>query len=348
MNVSFTDEQQMLLETIAALAERIGPSTPHDLDGAVDDDARSWALLAESGLLGLRVPESAGGAGASGVEAMIVTEKLARYVCPVPYVGAGVLAPELLMAAGAPDDLLGAIVAGERRLTIALDPSLTRLARLGDPQPGVAWDCAGAEAALALDGDGALVAVAIEGEKLRPADLTRSIVKLGSTPKAVDLGGLGGRLDEEALVRWEALALTMLAADLVGAMDGTLMTAVEYSKERVQFDTKIGAFQAVQHLCAEAYVLLEGSRSVTWYPAWALDHIAPADALLAARTAKAHNSEAGQQVGETSIQVHGGVAITWEYMPHVFLRRILLDRQTLGDENYQLRAIADIRMRGAA
>jgi hypothetical protein len=276
---------------------------------------------------------------------MIVAEKLARYVCAVPYIGQGVLAPQLLAAAGADAHLLGAIANGERRVTVALEPNLLRLARAGEP--AVAWDCAGAEAALALDANGALVAVAVEGKALRPTDLTRAITKLAS-PLAVDVGDLGGRLDDEALQRWEALALTMLAADLVGAMDGTLTTAVEYAKGRVQFDTVIGSFQAVQHLCAEAYVLLEGSRSATWYPAWAVDRLAPADAMLAARTAKAHGSEAGQQVGEISIQVHGGVAITWEYMPHVFLRRILLDRQTLGDENHQLRAIADVRLRGAA
>src|SRR5262245_52608134 len=294
MDVSFTEEQEMLVETIASLAQRIGPSTPHDLDGATDDDAKAWRLLADAGLLGLRVPEPAGGSGASGVESMIVVEKLARYACAVPYVGAAVLAPQLLASAGADDRLLGAIAAGERRVTVALDQSLLRLARRGDPTPSLAWDAAGADAVLMLGDDGRLVAVAPEGERLRSVDLTRTIVRLPASPAAaeVDVGDLGGPLDDEALVRWQALALTMLSADLVGAMDGTLTAAVEYSKERVQFDTKIGSFQAVQHLCAEAYVLLVGSRSVTWYPAWAVDRIAPADALLAARTAKAHSSEA--------------------------------------------------------
>ncbi|HKA03927.1 MAG TPA: acyl-CoA dehydrogenase family protein [Acidimicrobiales bacterium] len=345
MDVSFSDEQEMLAETVGSLAQRIGPSAPHDLDGATENDAGSWKLLADAGLLGLRVPESAGGSGTSGVEPMIVAEKLARSVCAVPFIGQGVLAPQLLAAAGANGELLAGIATGERRVTVALDPTLVRLARAGEP--AVAWDCAGAEAALALDANGGLAAVTVEGRALRPTDLTRAVTKLDNPP-AADLGDLGGHLGDDPLQRWEALALTMLSADLVGAMDGTLTTAVEYAKERVQFETVIGSFQAVQHLCAEAYVLLEGSRSATWYPAWAVDRLSPADALLAARTAKAHSSEAGQQVGETSIQVHGGVAITWEYMPHVFLRRILLDRQTLGDENHQLRAIADIRLRGAA
>jgi alkylation response protein AidB-like acyl-CoA dehydrogenase len=346
MEVLFSDEQEMLAETVGALAERIGPSTPHDLDDATADDAGSWKLLADAGLLGLRVPEDAGGSGASGVEAMIVAEKLARFACAVPYIGAAVLAPQLLAAAGANAELLGAIAAGERRVTVALEPNLLRPARVGEP--AVAWDCAGAEAALALDGNGAVTAVAVDGQALRPADLTRAITRLSASAAPVDLGDLGGRIDDEAFQRWQALALTVLSADLVGAMEGTLTTAVEYAKQRVQFDTVIASFQAVQHLCAEAYVLLEGSRSATWYPAWAVDRLAASDALLAARTAKAHSSESGQQVGEISIQVHGGVAITWEYMPHVFLRRMLLDRQTLGDEHHQLRAIADIRQRGAA
>jgi alkylation response protein AidB-like acyl-CoA dehydrogenase len=111
----------------------------------------------------------------------------------------------------------------------------------------------------------------------------------------------------------------------------------------VQFDTRIGAFQAIQHLCADAYVLLEGARSAAWYASWAVGAEPPHHALQAARTAKAFASASGISVAETSIQVHGGVAITWEYMPHVFLRRILLDRATLGAEDRQLQEIANDR-----
>jgi alkylation response protein AidB-like acyl-CoA dehydrogenase len=353
MDVSLTPEQEMLRETAASLAQRIGPATPHDLDdpAASEAAAKHWSMLADAGLLGLGVPMAAGGGGASAVEMMIVAEALARRLAVVPYLGVA-LALDLLVAAGADGDVVASVATGERRVTVALDAGLRDLATVGALDGAVAWDGAGAEAALVLDADGTLVAVPVDGDGggLDGADLTRSLVRLGGGhERATELGALGRPLDAGALVRWRALALSLLAADIVGAMDGTLTAAVDYSKERVQFDTRIGAFQAVQHLCADAYVLLEGSRSATWYAAWAVDAEAPEQALLAARTAKAFASQSGVTVAETSIQVHGGVAITWEYMPHVFLRRILSDRAALGPESRQLQAIAEHRIaRGAA
>jgi alkylation response protein AidB-like acyl-CoA dehydrogenase len=359
MDVSLSPEQEMLRETAAALAERIGPSTPHDLDPAAtpeDDPPREkhWSLLADAGLLGLGVPAASGGSGASPVEIMIVAEALASRACPVPYLGS-TLALDLLVAAGADDALVGAVAAGQRHVTIALDPALGDIATVAALDRAVAWDARGADAALVLDEDSALAAIPVAGDQLDGADLTRSVVRLGSARgERVELGHLGRPIAPATLTRWRALALSLLAADVVGAMDGALVAAVDYSKERVQFDTRIGTFQAIQHLCADAYVLLEGSRSATWYAAWAVDAERPERALLAARTAKTFASQSGVTVAETSIQVHGGVAITWEYMPHVFLRRILLDRATLGAEQRQLRAIADERQqrqqrqRGAA
>lgn len=307
----------MLRETAASLAQRTGPATPHDLDDAAVSEAaaKHWSMLADAGLVGLGVPTASGGGGASAVEVMIVAEALARRVAVVPYLGV-TLALDLLVAAGADGDLIASVAAGERRVTIALDPGLRDLATVGALDGAVAWDAAGAEAALVLDGDGTLVAVPVggAGHRLDGADLTRSLVRLSGGRERVtgELGALGQPLDAGTLNRWRALALSLLAADIVGAMDGTLTAAVEYSKERVQFDTRIGAFQAVQHLCADAYVLLEGSRSATWYAAWAVDAEAPDRALLAARAAKAFASQSGVSVAETSIQVHGGVAITWE------------------------------------
>ena len=344
MDVTLTEEQDMLREVAAGVASEIGPSTPHDLDALVD--GAGWTLLANAGLLGLRVPGNRGGGGASAVEAMIVTEALARRLCPVPYLGTA-LALDLLLAAGANDDIVAAVAGGERRLTIALDETLCGLATLDRLDQAVAWDAAGADAALALDRSHGLVAVGVDDDPVDGVDLTREVRHLAPSDEC-RLGDLGMPLADDDLQRFHAFGLALLAADLVGAMEGTLAAAVEYSRGRVQFDTTIASFQAVQHLCAESYVLVEGARSATWHAAWAVEHRPTDLALLAARTAKAFAGENGTTVAETSIQVHGGVAITWEYPPHVFLRRILFDRASLGDEDVQLDAIAGQRLGGAA
>jgi len=130
-------------------------------------------------------------------------------------------------------------------------------------------------------------------------------------------------------------------------MSGGLRKAVEYAKEREQYGVKIGTFQAIQHLCADALVHIEAASSTTRFAAWALDAADPADALLAARVAKAYASSVAAEVTETVMQVFGGIGQTWEHIAHVHTRRALTDRAVLGDESYQLLHIADARL-GAA
>jgi alkylation response protein AidB-like acyl-CoA dehydrogenase len=128
---------------------------------------------------------------------------------------------------------------------------------------------------------------------------------------------------------------------MVGAMTGSLELAVEYAKERVQFKRPIGSFQAIAHLAADQHVSTEASRSATYYAAWAVDGLSPAEALAAARIAKAYVSPLARQVTEAVLQIHGGIGHTWEHPAHYFLRRALLSRRTLGDESVHLSQIAD-------
>ena len=127
-------------------------------------------------------------------------------------------------------------------------------------------------------------------------------------------------------------------------MEGVLDTTCEYAKERQQYGVAIGSFQAVQHLLAEARVLVEGSISVAQYAAWAVDALPPDEALEAGAVAKAYCARAARTVCETAIQVHGGIGNTWECFVHVHLRRALLSSALLGDEGHHLRALARRRL----
>jgi alkylation response protein AidB-like acyl-CoA dehydrogenase len=147
-----------------------------------------------------------------------------------------------------------------------------------------------------------------------------------------------------AVARSRALALTITIADLVGTMEGVLDTTCGYAKERQQYGVAIGSFQAVQHLLAEARVLVEGAISVAQYAAWAVDSLPPDDALEAGAVAKAYCARAARVVCETAIQVHGGIGNTWECFVHVYLRRALLSSSLLGDEGHHLRALARRRL----
>ena len=212
----------------------------------------------------------------------------------------------------------------------------------------IGWDSRGAESLVGLvrEPDGT-VRVALSpgtGTALASSDLTRQLVRVGTAAPTV----VGGPLSEAALLRWEALGLVLLCADMVGAMAGSLALAVAYAKERVQFKRPIGSFQAMQHLAADQHVSTEASRSATYYAAWAVDGLAPADALRAARIAKAYVSPLAREVTEAVLQIHGGIGHTWEHSAHYYLRRALLSRRTLGDESVHLAHIADGVLAGEA
>ncbi len=341
-----TEEQEMLKDIAVRVAESVGLAHPSDL-ATVDRD-KGWSSLADAGLLGLRVRDGDGRPTASGVELMLVAEALGAYLAPLPYLGSAVLAQELLELADGPEEWRAALASGDVRYAVLLSPDLSSLATLDNLDDGLAWDADGASHALVLSDRSeapAVVRVALD-DSWRPVssvDLTRSILS-SSSVGATQIDPAGRPLSPAQLDHWLALALASVSADAVGAMRKGLDDVVAYTKVRVQYGAPIGSFQAVQHLCAEAFVTVEAASSTVKYAAWGVDELSPAEALLAARTAKAYCATASRTVPETIMQVYGGIGQTWEHIAHFVNRRAMLDRQTFGNDEAQLNAIADSRL----
>lgn len=342
MNVALTDEQREWESAVARLADAHATTSADQLE-AIDVD-RGWAAAVEVGITSLRAPELAG-TTATGVESMLAVEQAGRRLCALPILGQGVLAPELLAAAGA-TEASAAVASGALRVAPGLRRDLGDLAQLGEE--AIAFDAAGATHALVRDGQ-RLAAVALDGDVLDGLDLTRRLVAIPADKEPTPLSfDLGAAISDDRLSRVRAVALTALAADLLGVMAAAVHEAVAYATDRTQFGVAIGTFQAVQHLLADAAVAVEGARSCLWHAAWACDHESTVEAEMAARTAKAYASAAGVRVVETTVQVFGGIAITWEHLSHVRLRRVHLDRVALGDEDHHHRAIARGRLARSA
>jgi alkylation response protein AidB-like acyl-CoA dehydrogenase len=340
-----TEEQQMLRDMAVQLAASTGVTNPQDLETV--DRAKGWQSLAESGLLSLRVRDG-GAPTASGVEVMLATEALAGALAPQPFVGA-TLAIELLSLAGAPQEWIDEIANGESRTTLLLSRDLSGLAKVDDLGSAVAWDAEEAAYGLALSGKASApqvvrVPLGTGFTELTSADLTR--VVLGAKGKAGSPENAGKPLTAEQYTRWLTLAYTTVAADTVGVIRSALLGAVEYTKERIAYGVLIGTFQALQHMCAEAFVKVEAASSAVKYAAWGVDELDPDEALLAARTAKAYTASVAREVTEVGMQVYGGIGQTWEHIAHFFTRRALLDREVLGDANEHLARIADARLGG--
>jgi alkylation response protein AidB-like acyl-CoA dehydrogenase len=318
MDVRLSPEQVALRDAAARAVGRLGPTTVAGL-GDTRRAAKLDAAVVESGWRELRSGDEHGAPWASGVEVALVAEELARGSADTAFLGP-VLAAELRRLAGAP--------AGSGRETVALRPDLSAVASRGDD--AVALDAFGGATALLLapGDDGATLSAVDVPERGEGPDLTRPTVRAATADaRSIDAArALGG----DDLDRWTALALAVTAADLVGVIRGAIDLTVAYARQRRQYGRPIAAFQAVQHLLADTLVHLEGSRSSALYAAWAVDALAPADALAAAAGAKAYAARAAREVGETAIQVHGGIGNTWECMAHVHLRRALLSSDVLG------------------
>jgi alkylation response protein AidB-like acyl-CoA dehydrogenase len=150
--------------------------------------------------------------------------------------------------------------------------------------------------------------------------------RAGSMDQTLRLGPAGPPVEPEADVR--AISVALVSALQVGTMQRALDMTVAYSKDRVQFGRPIGSFQALKHRMADMLVRLEASRSASWGAvAAAAAHLADptaeteADLVRLAAVAGAYCSEALDHIAAETVQLHGGIAITWEHDAQLVLKR---------------------------
>ncbi len=133
--------------------------------------------------------------------------------------------------------------------------------------------------------------------------------------------------------RLRTVAVIAVSAEQVGAAQAALDLTVEYTKNRKQFGRVIGSFQALKHRMADMYALVETARSMSYAAALSQD---PQDAYAA----KVYCSEAFEQVASETIQLHGGIAITWEHDAQLYFKRAHGTAQLFGPPRTYLQAIA--------
>jgi alkylation response protein AidB-like acyl-CoA dehydrogenase len=291
--------------------------------------AADWSRMADAGWLGLHLREENGGSGADTVYAGLLVTELGRHAVPAPVLGT-LIATEQLQAHAAAPGLLSSIADGTVRVAPLLRPDLTGFADGTDGPDALAWDSAGADFAVSVhDGAAHLLAEPAGG-----IDLTRAVrTPLAGPPASHPRTGCRPLTSDER-DRLTAFALAMLTADLLGTMEAAHAAAVDYARTRRQFGAPIGSFPAIQDMAADGLVLIEAARSATWYTTWATDCLASAEALRAARVAKAFVSRAAVEVCEAAVQIFGGIGFTWEFPAHVWLRRAHASRRVFGDENH--------------
>ena len=319
-------------------------------------NAALWRRMADQlGLQGLLIPVEFGGAGYSYVEMAVVMEQLGSALYCGPYFATVGLATNLLLACGdraAMARHLPAIACGEIIATsAAMNAAGARPEQCSvlATRDGGSWRLDGTQTAVL---DGALADLVLTPARtgsgtsiftvagdapglgrapLRTLDPTRRFADLtfAGTP-AVLVGAENGApaILAPAIDR----ALTALAAEQVGAAARCLDLAVGYARIRTQFGRPIGSFQAIKHICADMLVELESARGVAAAAATAAAGDFVELPMLAA-LAKWQCSDALVHVAEQTIQVHGGIGVTWEHSAHLYYRRAVSSELLLGSSS---------------
>jgi alkylation response protein AidB-like acyl-CoA dehydrogenase len=312
MNFDFTEDQHEIKRTAHdLLAQR---STLEKVRHAAESktyDSALWSELVELGWPGIAVAEEHGGQGLGSVELTILCEELGYAVAASPFL-ATVMAAAAIQEAGTDEQKarwLPALASGEAT------------GALGEAG-GLVPDADAAAVIVLVGEDGSARVLPRADADVTPVDTidpTRRFARVSGDGEA-----MGG--DSQAAVDRAAIAVS---AELVGVSQRALEMTLAYVKERKQFDTPVGAYQAVSHKCAQMLKDTEGARSATYFASWAAD-AEPERLAEAASLAKAAASNGGRDVTAAAIQAHGGIGFTWEADVHWLYKRAQVDATLLG------------------
>jgi alkylation response protein AidB-like acyl-CoA dehydrogenase len=308
--------------------------------------------LVEEGWFAVGTSESRGGQGGGAIELALVAEELARAGVPSSAWLASVLAlgalddtlaanvldgggfAALAVGAGSPPDDVAegtspcrlrsdGTVVGRVPLVLGADrATLLVVPVVGEQPAGEAVTSPGPLSLVLVDATADGVTVASRSL----LDRTRTVADVHfDGARAVRLGVDAG----QTLAAACRLALVLVAADSLGAMERMLDLAVSYSKTRQQFGAPIGSFQAVKHAAASILVSVEAARSIVYYAAASVEQGEP-DCAIHAAIAKAQVGPSAVVAADTALTMHGAIGYTWEHDLHLHYKRAKLDDRLFG------------------
>jgi alkylation response protein AidB-like acyl-CoA dehydrogenase len=372
VNFEHTEDRRMLADSLNRF---IAEQYAFDARDRIAKSAHGFSKeifqqFAELGVIGALFSEADGGFGGGGFDIAVVFEALGRGLVVEPLLGA-VMVGEALVAAGseAQKEKLGDIINGAVVVAFAHDEAdthyertrvATRAERSNNGSDG-GWVLNGAKAVVPQGEQADLFLVsartsgkvddeagislflvpaktagltvrgcpAIDGGRV--AELTFHGVKLGADA-LLGTEGQGAATLERAIGR----GVLALCAEAVGAMEAAKTATLDYLRTRKQFGTLIGSFQALQHRMADLLLEIEQARSAVINAAATIDGTDRVARERALSAAKFSIGRIGTLVAEESIQMHGGIGMTWELpLPHYAKRLVMIDHQ-LGDEDHHL------------
>ncbi|MEM1193805.1 MAG: acyl-CoA dehydrogenase family protein [Pseudomonadota bacterium] len=369
MNFDFTEEQTMIRETVKRfMREKYDFDTRQAIiasEAGWSPDI--WQQLAEMGLMGAAFPEAFDGFGGTAADIMVLMEEFGEGLLVEPFFPTVILAGQILREVGDEQAraLIGKIIAGEAIMAFAHDEPKAR---------GVINHV---ETTAKANGDGFVLsghkAVALgaplahhiivsartsgndqstEGISLFLVDPAQDGVSIHAYPtidgmRAGDIHLDQVRVNKSALLgpQDQALAIietvidraiTAMSAEAAGLCRKMSDLTRDYCRQREQFGTPISKFQVLQHQMVDMFIHTEEMSSMAFMAA--MDHDTPGrDTRRAAAAAKVQLGKSVKFVGETAVQLHGGMGITEEMaIGHYFMHGTMMEN-LLGDSGFHLR-----------
>lgn len=309
-----------------------------------------WKKMAELGWMGLIIPEEYGGMNYTFQDLVVLLEEIGRNILPGPFI-ATITSTFPILEAGNEEqkkELLPKIAQGELILTTALlegegvfDASgiavkatpkgddfiingtklfvemahvanhilcVTRTKDGTSPEKGITLFIVDSK----TPGISCEVIPTTAADKLCEVRFNNVTV-----PKKNILGKIDeGWLIVEMMLRKGAIAK---CAESIGAIETCVEMTVAYSKERVQYERPIGAFQALQHIMADMWTSMETSRYLVYEAAWMESEGLPC--AKEASMAKAYVNEVYKNLSKWAVRVHGAIATSADHDIPLYYRR---------------------------
>ena len=368
MDFNFTEDQTAIRE----LAYQIFTDRATDefllafSRGEQTYDDQLWQTLADQGLLGIAVPEAAGGSGLGLVELCMVLEEQGRRVAPVPLYATLVLGGLPIAEFGSEAQQaqwLEPMATGKAKFSaavadIGMPGALATTVKATRDADG--WTLAGDKAAVPDGGAADFILVPAEtesGHSVFVVDTRASGVTV--TPETVGISGervaqlslAGVRVASDALLGadgqgdeildWlEQRANVCHCAMQVGVTEEAMKRTAAYVSERKQFGVPLGSFQALAMRMADSYIDVEGIRSTYWLAMWRLSE--GLDARAEVRAAKWWACDAAHRVVCTAQHLHGGMGADVEYPIHRFYLLAKQISYSLGNASQQLEKLGQL------
>jgi alkylation response protein AidB-like acyl-CoA dehydrogenase len=370
MDLELTDDQELLRSTTSQFLHAQAPLAVIRTwaDTAPGYDQSWWKRGAELGWTSLLVSEEHGGGSVSGNghgDLAIIAEEMGALVSPGPLGPVNIVAETLSMDASheLAAEVLPGLLSGEQVATwcvaepgLPLTPTGVQLAARGsgddivlsgtkspvEAGAGADWLLVTARSTLGLiQCVIPLETPGVEVVQLSGLDLTRRFARINFNDVHVPASAIlnVGRATESSFERQLRTALMLQCAEMVGACARVFEFTVEYAFDRYSFGRPLASYQALKHRFADMKMWLESAQAISVEATRSLDRNS-ADAGELVRIAKAYIGDRCPELVQDCIQLHGGIGVTWDHDLHLYLRRVVLHRQTYGDPVSQRDEIA--------